>query len=70
MMVLCIEILLVYLLKLIKFDTCHHDHCFLSIMEFMALNCNTFCYVNWALSYIYSYVFRYALITSLCDSQT
>jgi len=42
MMVLCIEMLLVYLLKLIKFDTCYHDHCFLSIMDFIALNCNTF----------------------------
>jgi len=28
MMVLCIEMLLVYLLKLIKFDTYHHDHLF------------------------------------------
>lgn len=28
MMVLCIEMLLVYLLKLIKFDTYHHDHFF------------------------------------------
>jgi len=42
MMVLYIEMLLVYLLKLIKFDTCHQDHCFLSIMDFIARNCYTF----------------------------
>jgi hypothetical protein len=40
-MVLCIKMLLVYVLKLIKFDACHHDHYFVSIMDFIALNCYT-----------------------------
>jgi hypothetical protein len=56
-MVLCIEMLLVYLFKVIKFDTCHCDHCFLNIMDFIALNLHI-CFVNWALNCIYSYLFR------------
>jgi len=66
-MVLCIEMLLVYLLKLIEFDTT-----MITVIEHYGFHCTELlhiCYVNWALRYTYSYMFRCALITSLCDSQ-